>query len=223
VRRHNLEVLESPATVRQLVFNANVWEVHVAVDEREIVLSGPLRDLALSVVSFTCLLIASAVPVQVSQETLVITLELIIQDDSTNVSSTITESLARVEICSVQLRIVRELSRLHDACVEGLCRLVSVAFSMRLENVTSTIRQRHQGCFAIFDDVRDRPHEAKLAQVPKVAIARVGGSAVMVSQVVRRHDSECACGREDANLRLAQVVHLASVANRPTRRPSGQV
>jgi hypothetical protein len=66
MRRHDLEVLEGPATVRQLVFDANVWEVHVAVDEREIVLTGPLRDFALSVVSFTRLLIASAVPVQVS-------------------------------------------------------------------------------------------------------------------------------------------------------------
>jgi hypothetical protein len=71
--------------------------------------------------------------------------------------------------------------------------------------------------------MRDRTDEAKLSQVPKVAIARVGGPAVMVSQLVRRHDPEGTCGREDANLRLAQVVHLAAVANRPTRRPSGQV
>jgi hypothetical protein len=195
----------------------------VAVDEREIVLTGPLRDLALSVVSFAGLLIAPAVPIQIPQKALIVALELVVQDDSTYVSSTITESLARVEICAIQFRIVRELSRLHDACVEGLFGLVSVPFSMRLDNFTSTVRQRHQGRLATFDDVRDRTDEAKLSQVPKVAIARVGGPAMVVPQLVRGHDPEGTRGREDANLRLAQVVHLAPVTNRPTRRPSRQV
>jgi hypothetical protein len=139
MRRHDLEVLEGSATVGLLVFDANIWKVHVAVDEREIVLTGPLRDFALSVVSFAGLLIAPAIPIQVSQEALVIALELVIQNDSTDVASTITESLARVEVCPVQLRIVRELSRLHDSCVEALFRFVSVPVPMRFENVTSTV------------------------------------------------------------------------------------
>jgi hypothetical protein len=85
-------------------------------------------------------LIASAVAIQVSKEALVIALEFVVQNDSTDVSSTITKPLARVEVCAVQLGVVRELSRLHDARVEGLVGLVPAVFPTRFEKVTSAVR-----------------------------------------------------------------------------------
>jgi hypothetical protein len=161
---HDLEILESSAPVRSFVFDANVGKMDVAVDERKIVFTRPLGDLALPLLPFPLLLvIAATLSIQVTKEALVIPLQLVVEHDTLYFSATIAKAITRVNVCAVQFGVMCQFSRLDDASIEGLLGLVSVPFSMRFEEVSSTFGQRHQRCFATFNDMGNRADEAQLS------------------------------------------------------------
>src|SRR4051812_30894193 len=78
VRGHDLYVLGLPLSVRALVFDAHIGEMDVAVDDGKVAAGGPLGQPAGLTIEIPFLLAALAI--QIPQESLIVTLQLVVED-----------------------------------------------------------------------------------------------------------------------------------------------
>jgi hypothetical protein len=95
-------------TVRTLVFDANIRKMHVPVDERQVALPSPFGDFAIERVPVA--LIAAPFTVHLTQEALVVPLQLIIQDHPPDLRAAVGKALGRIHVGLTELGIVRQLS-----------------------------------------------------------------------------------------------------------------
>jgi len=80
------------------------------------------------------------------QDTLIVTLELVVEDDSPDPAASVLQSLLRTLVGAIDLGVVRQFARLPDARVERLTGLVDAVvtlISVRFEKIAPAIRQRH--------------------------------------------------------------------------------
>jgi hypothetical protein len=85
VLRGDLDVLPIPAAIRLLVFNANVREMDLAVEVRQLMLASPLSNHVRGPVRVSVAVVA--VLVALVQPPLVLALELVVQDDALDVGA----------------------------------------------------------------------------------------------------------------------------------------
>jgi hypothetical protein len=137
VRCDDLDVLDLPFAVGPVVLDADVWEVHLVVDDGQIVLTCPLGDLAIERFGFT--LAAPTLSIQFSEEPLVISLQFVVEHDSPHRAATSLQAVGGIEIRTVQLRVMRKFSALYDPCIELLPRFMSVATPVRFQEFPATI------------------------------------------------------------------------------------
>jgi hypothetical protein len=104
VKRRHFDVLDVAAAVRPLEFDAHVGEVHLAIEEREIVIVRPLLDLSsVAVRPPVCLRMVAFTFVQ---KALVFALQFVIEHDAMDTDVLFLKPLCRTEIGSMQLCVV---------------------------------------------------------------------------------------------------------------------
>ena len=87
--RDNLDILVAVTTL-EFVLDANVGEVHVVVEVREVVFEGPAFDLAR--VPIRSPVAVRAVPIVFLEKALVAPLEVVLEDYATDVCPLLTEA-----------------------------------------------------------------------------------------------------------------------------------
>src|SRR2546423_3016020 len=114
-----------------LVFDPQIGEVHVAVEVGEIVFVRARFDLLFIAIRTAICIRATAIALV--QPLLVLTLELVVQDDAFDVGATLLQPLGFAQVRTVDLGVVLHLARLLELGVEPL-PILSIAFvPMRLE------------------------------------------------------------------------------------------
>jgi hypothetical protein len=119
--RDHLDIHMVPSAVGVFVLDARVRKMHLLVEVRQLVLASPRFDL-----------VPVAVTIVLVQPLLVITLDLVIQDDTIDACATLFQPLRFTFEGSIDLDVVFELPLAFNARVEGLGAL-PVAVSMPLE------------------------------------------------------------------------------------------
>jgi hypothetical protein len=96
MRRDDLDVLDSVLTIRAVVFNAHVGKVDVAIDDGKVATCGPFGNISSGGVCVT--LGTSAIAIHVAEESLVVALELVIQDHSSDGRTTASQPFGRMQV-----------------------------------------------------------------------------------------------------------------------------
>jgi hypothetical protein len=115
------------ATVPVLVLDAGIRKTDVAIVVRQVVLKRPSRDLFGLAVRATVAVLLSAIALV--EESLIVALELVVQRNPPNPTALAAKALLGAMVSAIDGRVVRELTRLSDACVEGLAGLVGAVFA----------------------------------------------------------------------------------------------
>ena len=124
VRREQLDVFVAFPPI-ELVLDAIVGEVHLAVEIRQVVLARPVADLGLFPVGPAVAI--GAIAVVLLQELLVRALQILLEDDAPDVEAAVfvSEACLLLAIRRVEARIVIDLTGATDTSVERLRRLIA--------------------------------------------------------------------------------------------------
>src|SRR5262245_25425642 len=126
VRREQLDVLVAFPTI-DFILDAVVREVHLAIEVRQLVFTGPIANLVL--VAARSAVAVRPVAVVVLEELLVLALQVLLENDAADLEVVvlISEACFLLAICRVKTRIVVDLAVTTDASVERLPS-IAVAF-----------------------------------------------------------------------------------------------
>src|SRR3954463_14014845 len=83
-----------------------------------------------------------------------------------------------------------------------------------LQQLATTFSEGHERCLLLANDVRPCFHQSFLAEPAKFSLSRARGTSAVVQEVVRRHDAEGACRRQNSHLRLPEFYRSLAVSNR---------
>jgi hypothetical protein len=159
MRCDDLDVLDGAATISALVLEPRIRELNMPVVIRELVFLSPTSH---GLCAFFRGLTSIAAPAVLAlQEPLILALQLFFENDTAHRLAALGQSLCGFHVCAVNLGIVGQLTTLGDADVERLT-ISGAGPSPSLEHVTSVAGECHQGRPRSPDDVRSRPHEAKV-------------------------------------------------------------
>jgi hypothetical protein len=127
----DLDVFHVPPTVGPLVFDPHVRELHAVLVRGELVLVRPFLNLVLRPVGPAVAVRTIAIPLL--EEALVITLQLVIEDDPIDARPLPLETFCTPEVGAVQVGVVRQLAAFGSARIEdggsvhGRCTAGAVA------------------------------------------------------------------------------------------------
>jgi hypothetical protein len=121
MRGGDFDVFNRPASVALVVLDANVGELDVTVEERELVVAGPRPDLLWAAIGTSAAVTTASV--RLLEKSLILPLQLFFQDDSPYSSPTSLESVHGLRIRAIHIHVVGELTRFRDTAVEALGRL----------------------------------------------------------------------------------------------------
>ncbi|OFW26029.1 MAG: hypothetical protein A3H97_11395 [Acidobacteria bacterium RIFCSPLOWO2_02_FULL_65_29] len=166
---------------------------------RQVVLTRPVLDLQRVTVG-PAVAVGTAT-ISLLKELLVLALQLVVQDDAIDSRTALLEALGFALVRPVDLRVVLDLTWLLQLRVEPLSPVVlvpataalavaaaGVLFPMRLQQILAAVRQ-DDDAMAVAGE-RNGANKTLLAEVTKVALARVAGLTVVVLQVTRWNDAE---------------------------------
>jgi hypothetical protein len=212
---HDLDILAIATPVVLPKFDAQVGEVDLLVEVREVMFERP--SLNLPFVAIRVSVVVFPLPIALVEPLLVLPLELVVQDDALDVRIACVEPLGDGQIGGIDLGVVFALALAFEARVELLANIL-VAASMGLQEVPAAVREHDRDVApAVQPDGTD---ESLLAQMTQVAAAGVGFAPGVIAQITRRHDPERTDGGQGASLRAAQcvtafarVVHHLSLAS----------
>ncbi len=162
VRREQLHVLVPLASV-DLVLDAEVGEVHLVIEVRQVVLQSPVADFVL--VSVGPAVALGSVAVVVLQERLVLALQVLFEHDAAHLGSPVMrvpEARLREPVGGEQVRVVVQFAGLADAGVERLTVLVAAGAAVGFQQVQAAVCERHA---LLVVAQRDRLDQALLVQV----------------------------------------------------------
>ena len=120
----DFDVLVLSATITVLVLDADVRKVYVPIEVRQVVLACPGLDLP-NVVIRAAVAVRSAT-VAPLPEALILPFELVVEGDTPDAPSLVTETLFGPQVSPVDLTVVGKLARLPEAGVELLADFSSV-------------------------------------------------------------------------------------------------
>jgi hypothetical protein len=193
VRGNYLDVLVIPAPIRFLVFDPHIREMDLVVEVRQVVFIRPFTNLRCRPIGMAVVVVV--VLVALVEPTLILALELVVEDDTFDVDAALEEPHLRVFVRAIDVEVVLEFPCTHQARVERLMRLV-VAVTMVLEEAPPVLRQHH-GLVAVpgYANGRDK---ATFSKVPQVAGPGIGRAIVVVAEVTTGDHSKGTDGRERA-------------------------
>jgi hypothetical protein len=206
----DLDILVIPPPIGLLVFDAQVGEMDLIIEERKVVFVSPFRDLVRLAVGVAVVVIA--VVIALMKPLLVLTLELVVEGHSIHACSALREAFGFSEVRAVRLGVVFHLARLLQTRVELLTMVVLMVLAMvrrvvtavRLQHVPTLLRQHDRDVSAATQALgSDEPF---LAEVSKVAGPRIGRTLVVVAEIACRDDPKRADRRQGAGFRAPQAV-----------------
>ena len=147
-------------------------------------------------------MLSASSPVPLLQELLVVTLQLVVEDDAPDVSAAGTEALLGALVRAVDLGVVSQLARLPEAGVERLPGLVVALQAIRLEHVSTTTGQDDDVTVAALE--WNSFEKARLLEMSKALPCwhKVPVTVEHVPQVIRVDDPK----RSDRGERLALLA-----------------
>lgn len=195
VRREQLHVLVAFAPIN-LVLDPVVGEMHLAVEERQVVFVRPLADLLFVAVRSS--VAVGAVAVVLLQELLVLALQVLLEDDAPDVEAAVLvlEACLLLAVRRVKVRVVVDFAGPANAGVERLRGLVVALEGVGIEQVTALLREDYTALIAAEIDSLDEPLGAEVAK-----------GVVVDVEVLFGHDAEGAhrgkCSAVLANCRTS--------------------
>jgi hypothetical protein len=189
VRSDDFQILDGSSAVGVVIFDAHIWEMHVAVDDREIMVACPPIDLMYERIDFV--FCPPTFAMEVLEKPLIISLQFVIQDDPMNTAAARLHAVGGVKVRAIQTRIVRQLSRLDQAGIKRLLAHLPRRSAVRLEQVAPTFGERDKRLPLSPDQMRHGAHETGFAKSAQVAIPRVDGPPARLLQIPRWHYAEC--------------------------------
>jgi hypothetical protein len=201
----HLHVFMAAAAIEFLAFDAQVGKVHVLVEVRQVVLERPLRNLLRVAIGVAIVVVAIAIPLV--QPSLVLTLELVVEDDAIDADAPLGQALRLALVCGVDLRVVFELARAFETRIKRLGRFV-VAISVRVEEVAAPVGQGDGDVTSTVE--ADGVDKALVTQMSEVAAARIAAATIVIAEVACWDDPKRPDGCERAGFRSAESVRAAA-------------
>ena len=208
VLRDDIDVVVVQSVVGLLVLDAQVREMHFAVEVRQVVLEGPVVDLFGRAVRVA--VVVATLPIALVQPALIVALELVVEDDAVDARSAGLQALCLALVGAIDLDVVFEFALAFDTVVERLAAIL-IAIAVPLEKAAPVLRQRH--CRLAVTGHTNGLDEPLLAQVSEIAGPRVGWPVVAVAEITTGDHSEGADGGQGARLRTAKRVLAIAVTH----------
>jgi hypothetical protein len=155
-------------------------------------------------------IVVAAIAIALVQPALVLTLELVVEDDSTNAPATRRQALCFAFVRAIDLDVVFELPLAFNAMPERLMTSL-IAVAVTLEQASSFSGQRDRIVAAAGH--ANRLDEPLLAEVPEIAGSWINWTIVVIPQITTGDHPKRADGRERARLPAAQRVLVTAVAH----------
>jgi hypothetical protein len=208
VRGDDLDILALPAAIRLLVLDADVGEVNLVIEVRQVVFVRPFPNLIGRAIGVAVVVVV--VLVALVEPALVLALQLVVEDDAFDVRAALKETRLGLFVRPIDLKVVFQFALAPQARIERLV-MVPIDVPMAFEKAATRFGQRHR-LVAVPGHPRglDQP---LYAQVSQVAGARINRAAVVVAEVTTGDHSECANGRERSRFGAPQGVLAIAVAN----------
>jgi hypothetical protein len=138
VRRDDLDVLPLPTAVRLLVFDADVGEVHLVIEVRQVVFVRPVANLIGRAVGMSVVIVV--VLVALVEPALVLALQLVVEDDALDVRAALQETRLGLFVGAIYLEVVFQFTLPSEARVERLM-MVPIGAPMALEKAATVLGQ----------------------------------------------------------------------------------
>jgi hypothetical protein len=205
VDRRDLDILVIPPAIGLFVFDPHVREMDLVIEVGEVVVVRPFLDLVRRAIG-PPIGIAS-VPISLMQPLLVLTLELVVEDDPIDACAALPEAAGFTQVGAKHLGVVFHLARLLQIGVE-LLTMVALTLLAIVVRMVAAIRLQHVPTLFRQDD-RHVPmtgqalgsDEPFLTEVSEVARPRIGRALVVVAKVACRDDPKRADGRQRTGFR----------------------
>jgi hypothetical protein len=135
----DLDIAVIPMAI-QLVLDANVREVHLVIEVREVVFERPAVDFLVRAVRMAVVVIA--ITIALMQPPLVLTPKLVVEDDPLDIGATLLEALGFAFVGAIDLDVMLQFPLASEPVVEPLAAIV-VPFAMALQDTAAFLRQHH--------------------------------------------------------------------------------
>src|SRR5258708_14739065 len=136
----DLDVFVVLALVSVAILNPQIGEVEVLVEVRQVVLVCPFADLFVGPVRAA--VVVGPVASALVKPALVLTLELVVEEDAFDVRATLRQALRGAFVGAIDLEVVFELPLAFNAMPERL-PATPVAAPMVFEHAPTALRQRN--------------------------------------------------------------------------------
>jgi hypothetical protein len=133
VGRDDLDVLYAVVSISVVVFNPDIRKVHLVVEVRQVVLTGPMLDFL--IVTSSAAVAGRLLSIAFLKERLILALQLVVEDDATYVGPLIPEAFRCAAVGSVEYCVVSHLAWLPEAFVEHLPGFWRILATSRFEQV----------------------------------------------------------------------------------------
>ncbi len=198
--------------------------MNLLVEVRQVMFAGPFFDFDWLTIGPPIGIIA--VPVTLVQPSLVVALELVIENDAIDAGAALGQAFRLPQVRTKHLNVMFHLTRLLELRVERLLaavpRVVRVVTAMRFEDVAPSVRQDH-GDIAVAIQ-RFGSDQTLLPQMPQIACPWVGRTSIVVAQVAGGDNPKRPYSRQRPRFRNAEhVLAMSGVVNNLSFMSTGQV
>jgi hypothetical protein len=217
VNRGDLHVAVEVMPVQVEIVDPNVRKVDVPVEVRQVVLECPALDFTLGPVRSAISICVAAIALV--EPLLILPFEFVIEGDVLDATVAFKDAIDLVQIRLEDLRVVLELTRFDEACVELLMPLVVtwivlawiviVLPSVGLQQAFASVGQEHRD--VALPGHPSRVDEAQFAEVPELAVAQVQRPIIAIAEVLGGDNSERSDGGQRAALGAPQCVLALAV------------
>jgi hypothetical protein len=139
VNGDDLDVQMIVVAIELVVLDTGIREMDVLVEIREFTFTGPICNLLGGSIGAAAGIVA--VTIVLVQPPLILPFEFVVEHNALDAGVTLGEALRGTQIGSVNLRIVFDLARLHEACIELLRMLVLARITVRAQQVAAAVGQ----------------------------------------------------------------------------------
>ena len=218
--RQDLHVFDIAAAVGPLVLDAEIRELDMIGDDRQVVGVRPLVDL-LTRTARPPIRIGS-IAIGLLEELLILALQLIVEDHALDACPLPGQPIRAVQVGSIELRIVCEFAGFYASRGERLEGLM-VGCAVSLQDITATLGERDEGCRGVAASGRHAANETGRAEPVEVAVPEVPWPPRVVFQIVRRDHAKRPNSCQRADLGPAQFVLVVVNVHGFALAASGQV
>jgi hypothetical protein len=161
VLRRDLHIDVVLAAVDVTVLDAEIGEMDLLIEVRQVMLPGPLFDLARVAIGSPVAI--GPVTIVLVEPPLVLALQLVIQSNAVNLGAASVEARALMLVRAIKLSVMLQLALTFETRVEGLS-VIAVAIAVGVQEIPAPVGQDHR-LLAIPGNA-DSLDEALIPQMP---------------------------------------------------------